>query len=146
MPYTISLPSRTFKTLNGEFTITQEQHKEGTKIKSCFHISATGSQLEKDTDWMSEPLKDPISIIKKAMPSIIDSLPIIQFLDIDKDKIPVCSAYLLKDGKEIKHYLPITDTVERLKSLIARHDRTQLSDGEHVYDVSYKDIEALIID
>ncbi len=58
------------------------------------------------------------------MPSIIDSLPIIQFLDIDKDKIPVCSAYLLKDGKEIKHYLPITDTVERLKSLIARHDRT----------------------
>ena len=127
MPYTISLPSRTFKTLNGEFTITQERHKEGTKIKSCFHISATGSQLEKDTDWMSEPLKDPISIIKKAMPSIIDSLPIIQFLDIDKDKIPVCSAYLLKDGKEIKHYLPITDTVERLKSLIARHDRTQLS-------------------
>ena len=31
MPYTISLPSRTFKTLNGEFTITQERHKEGTK-------------------------------------------------------------------------------------------------------------------
>ncbi|MDB6253026.1 hypothetical protein ODV16_08915 [Lactobacillus amylovorus] len=52
----------------------------------------------------------------------------------------------MKGGKEIKLYLPIADTVERLKSLISRHDKTQLSDGERVYNINYKDIEALIID
>lgn len=78
--------------------------------------------------------------------SVPHSLPLIQTLDIDKDRIYVCSAFLLKGGKEIKLYLPIADTVERLKSLISRHDKTQLSDGERVYSINYKDIEALIID
>lgn len=146
MPYIHSLPSKTYKTLNGEFSVTQERQITGNTIKTRFNINTTGQNLEKTTDWVEFPQPDPVELIKKAMPTITDSLPLIQTLDIDKDRIYVCSAFLLKGGKEIKLYLPIADTVERLKSLISRHDKTQLSDGERVYNINYKDIEALIID
>lgn len=143
MAYTISLPTKTYKTLNGEYTITQEKQKTGNLVKTRFNIVATGVTKEKTTDWMNTPLSDPIDIIKKAMPSITDNLPLVE--SNDKGRTYTCSAYLLKGGKVIRLYLPITDTINRLGHLIEQHDSLQLSDGEHVYSVSYKDIEALII-
>ena len=63
----------------------------------------------------------------------------------EKNRGFVCSAFLLKGGKEIKLYLPIAETTKQLMNLIERHDKTQLSDGERTYNVNYKEIEALII-
>ena len=143
MAYTISLPTITYKTINGEYTVTQEQQKTGDSLKLRFNIIATGTNLEKTTDWVDVPLADPVGLIKKAMPSIIENLPLIE--SNDKGRSLVCSSYLLRGGKKIKLYLPITTTAKQLANLFARHDRIQLSDGEHIYDIDYKSIEALII-
>lgn len=143
MVYTISLPTKTYKTLNGEFTVTLERQRTGDSIKTRFNIVAVGSSQEQTTNWISEPIQDPIQIIKKAMPAIIDSLPLVE--SNDKNRTLVCSSYLLKGGILINLYLPISDTINRLKHLVESQDRTQLSDGERVYKVNYKDIEALII-
>ena len=89
------------------------------------------------------PLSDPIGVIKKVMPTIIDNLPLIE--SNDKNRGFVCSTFLLRGGKEIKLYLPIAETTKQLMNLIERHDKTQLSDGERIYNVNYKEIEALII-
>ena len=77
------------------------------------------------------------------MPAITESLPLIE--SNDKGRSLVCSAYLLQGGKQIKLYLPISATTKQLENLIERHDRIQLSDGERIYNVDYKKIEALII-
>ena len=89
------------------------------------------------------PLSDPIGVIKKTMPSIVDNLPLVELNE--KNRSYVCSAFLLRGGKEIKLYLPIAETTKQLMGLIERHDKTQLSDGERVYNVNCKEIEALII-
>ena len=143
MAYTISLPTITYRTMNGEFTVTKEQQKTGDSLKVRFSIVATGTNLEKTTDWVDIPISDPIGLIKNTMPSITDNLPLIEAND--KGRGLVCSAYLLQGGKEIKLYLPISTTAKQLSNIIARHDQIQLSDGERVYTVSYKEIEALII-
>lgn len=143
MAYTISLENRTYKTLNEEYTITEERQKTDNTIKIRFNIAATGSNQEKTTDWMNMPLSDPIGVIKKVMPTIIDNLPLIE--SNDKNRGFVCSTFLLRGGKEIKLYLPIAETTKQLMNLIERHDKTQLSDGERIYNVNYKEIEALII-
>lgn len=71
MAYTISLPTKTYKTLNGEYTITQEKQKTGNLVKTRFNIVATGVTKEKTTDWMNTPLSDPIDIIKKPCPLLL---------------------------------------------------------------------------
>lgn len=58
---------------------------------------ATGVTKEKTTDWMNTPLSDPIDIIKNAMPSITDNLPLVE--SNDKGRTYTCSAYLLKGGE-----------------------------------------------
>ncbi len=143
MAYTISLPNITYRTMNGEFTVTKEQQKTGDAIKLRFSIVAAASNSEKTTDWVNYPISDPVGLIKKTMPAITESLPLIE--SNDKGRSLVCSSYLLRGGKKIKLYLPITTTAKQLANLFARHDRIQLSDGEHIYDIDYKSIEALII-
>lgn len=132
-----------YKTLNEEYSVTEERQQTGNTIKIRFNIVATGSNQEKTTDWMNMPLSDPIGVIKKVMPTIIDNLPLIE--SNDKNRGFVCSTFLLRGGKEIKLYLPIAETTKQLMNLIERHDKTQLSDGERIYNVNYKEIEALII-
>ena len=78
MAYTISLENRTYKTLNEEYTITEERQKTDNTIKIRFNIAATGANQEKTTDWINIPLSDPIGAIKKAMPSIVDNLPLVE--------------------------------------------------------------------
>ena len=143
MAYTISLPNITYRTMNGEFTVTKEQQKTGDAIKLRFSIVAAASNSEKTTDWVNYPISDPVGLIKKSMPAITESLPLIE--SNDKGRSLVCSAYLLQGGKQIKLYLPISATTKQLENLIERHDRIQLSDGERIYNVDYKKIEALII-
>lgn len=143
MAYTISLGNKTYKTLNEEYTVTEERQKVGNTIQTKFSIIAAATNHEKTTDWINYPVSDPVGLIKKAMPSIVDNLPLIELND--RDRSLACSTCLLKGGKKIKLYLPITTTAKQLANLFARHDRIQLSDGEHVYDIDYKSIEALII-
>lgn len=143
MAYTITLGNKMYKTLNEEYSVTEERQQTGNTIKIRFNIVATGSNQEKTTDWMNMPLSDPIGVIKKVMPTIIDNLPLIE--SNDKNRGFVCSTFLLRGGKEIKLYLPIAETTKQLMNLIERHDKTQLSDGERIYNVNYKEIEALII-
>ena len=143
MAYTITLGNKMYKTLNEEYSVTEERQQTGNTIKIRFNIVATGANQEKTTDWMNMPLSDPIGVIKKVMPTIIDNLPLIE--SNDKNRGFVCSTFLLRGGKEIKLYLPIAETTKQLMNLIERHDKTQLSDGERIYNVNYKEIEALII-
>lgn len=143
MAYTISLPTITYKTMDGEYTVTKEQQKTGDSIKLRFSIVAAASSSEKTTDWVNYPISDPVGLIKKTMPAITESLPLVE--SNEKGRNFVCSAYLIKNGKEIRLYLPISETIKQLKNLFQRHDRIQLSDGERIYTVNYKDIEALII-
>ena len=143
MAYTISLGNKTYKTLNEEYTVTEERQKVGNTIQTKFNLIAAATNHEKTTNWVNYPVSDPIGLIKKTVPSITDSLPLIE--SNDRGRSLVCSSYLLKGCKKIKLYLPITTTAKQLANLIALHDRIQLSDGEHVYTVSYKEIEALII-
>lgn len=143
MAYTITLGNKMYKTLNEEYSVTEERQQTGNTIKIRFSIVATGANQEKTTDWINMPLSDPIGVIKKAMPSIVDNLPLVELNE--KNRGFVCSAFLLKGGKEIKLYLPIAETTKQLMNLIEQHDKTQLSDGERIYNVNYKKIEALII-
>ena len=143
MAYTITLGNKMYKTLNEEYSVTEERQQTGNTIKIRFSIVATGANQEKTTDWINMPLSDPIGVIKKAMPSIVDNLPLVELNEKNRDF--VCSAFLLKGGKEIKLYLPIAETTKQLMNLIEQHDKTQLSDGERIYNVNYKKIEALII-
>ena len=143
MAYTITLGNKMYKTLNEEYSVTEERQQTGNTIKIRFNIVATGANQEKTTDWINMPLSDPIGVIKKTMPSIVDDLPLVELNE--KNRSYVCSAFLLRGGKEIKLYLPIAETTKQLMGLIERHDKTQLSDGERVYNVNCKEIEALII-
>ena len=143
MAYTISLPNITYRKMNGENTVKKKQQKTGNKIKLRCRIVASEKKKKKTTDWVNYPISDPVGLIKKTMPAITESLPLIE--SNDKGRSLVCSAYLLQGGKQIKLYLPISATTKQLENLIERHDRIQLSDGERIYNVDYKKIEALII-
>lgn len=93
MAYTITLGNKMYKTLNEEYSVTEERQQTGNTIKIRFNIVATGANQEKTTDWINMPLSDPIGVIKKTMPSIVDNLPLVELNE--KNRSYVCSARLI---------------------------------------------------
>ena len=59
MAYTISLGNKTYKTLNEEYTVTEERQKVGNTIQTKFNIIAAATNHEKTTDWVNYPISDP---------------------------------------------------------------------------------------
>ena len=56
----------------------------------------------------------------------------------------MCSSYLLKNGKLIKTYMPMSITGREFIKLYESKNRIQISDGEHVYNMKAADVVAIL--
>lgn len=51
-----------------------------------------------------------------------------------------CITLVLKDGKRIKQYIPISDTINDFDAFKSIPSSFTLSDGEHIYKIKPRDV------
>lgn len=146
MSYTIDLPSRTYKSWVGDFTVTQNIKRNGNQIKTNFEIISSEHQIDNETDWIDYPPANMMSLIEKAAPMITDYLPLIETTDVSRQRNWLCSTYLLNSGKKIKIYMPKTYSINLLKGAIERKDVLNLTDGERVFVTKFDEIKAILLE
>ena len=71
MSYTIDLPSRTYKSWVGDFTVTQNIKRNGNQIKTNFEIISSEHQIDNETDWIDYPPANMMSLIEKTAKRLV---------------------------------------------------------------------------
>lgn len=146
MTYYIESPTKSFKSLNEQYTINQEIRRESSSKKVETKISITGANgLSTETDW--QPLyswKTFLNALNTNVPSLQENYPLIETSEQRLGRFLLCSSYLLSDGTLIKTYMPKAHTLKELTGILKRKDRIQLTTGEHVLEVNAKDIVAIV--
>lgn len=143
MAFYIEKPTRSFKTLNEQFTINQEIRRKSNNKAFETQLSISGTNgLSIDTSW--SPLiswKNLLDIIISQAPMIKENFPLIETSEQQLGRTLLCSAYLLKDGTLVKVYMPKYYTLRELTGALNRNDKIPLSNGILVHS---RDIAAIV--
>ncbi len=143
MAFYIEKPTRSFKTLNDQFTINQEIRRKSDNKDFETKLSISGTNgLSIDTSW--SPLiswKNLLDIIISQTPMIKENFPLIETSEQRLERTLLCSAYLLKDGTLVKVYMPKYYTLRELTGALNRNGKIPLANGILVHA---RDIAAII--
>lgn len=146
MTYYIESPTKSFKTLNEQYTINQEIRRESKSTKFESKISITGTDgLSIENEW--QPMlswKAFLNLINETAPTLQENFPLVETSEQRIGRYLLCSAYLLKDGQLIKTFMPKSHTLKEFTGILERKDKMQLSTGEHVLEVKAQDIAAIV--
>ena len=138
MTYYIESPTKSFKTLNEQYTINQEIRRESKSTKFESKISI-------ENEW--QPMlswKAFLNLINETAPTLQENFPLVETSEQRIGRYLLCSAYLLKDGQLIKTFMPKSHTLKEFTGILERKDKMQLSTGEHVLEVKAQDIAAIV--
>lgn len=146
MDTNLYLPKRYYASLNKEVHIIQLTRLNYERTKRDIRFSISYGEQEVATDWIEIPLKGETFIdeLVKTVPQVLDNLPIIETTSQHSSSTLMCSSYLLKNGKLIKTYMPMSITGRKFLKLYESKNRIQISDGEHVYNMKAADVVAIL--
>lgn len=152
MAYYESFPSHKYISWNHDVVIIQEVRQQVAndeiKQETRLAINNKGVNIKSAIDWIPYPFKQGqniVTVLEEKFPTLktkADS--ILPFVELGLNR-KLCSCYVLKDGTEIKQYMPINETINSYKKTRLRHDVLVLPTGERVLFVKPSDIVAILI-
>ena len=148
-----SYPRRYYRSLDSKITVVQETGDEvvkdpeySTKLVTRFQVSNTQQTINVKTNWIDYLLSENTclaSLLLKKVPALNQMdyfLPLVEQPSTRRKHTLICSTLILKDGKRIKQYMPITGTIHDFDIYKLIPSSFTVSDGEHIYLIKPRDV------
>lgn len=148
-----SYPMRYYRSWDGKITVVQEKRDEvvkepeySTKLVTRFQVSNTQQTINVKTNWIDYPLPKKIclaSLLLKKIPALKQMeyfLPLVEESSMHRKHGLTCSTLVLKDGKRIKQYMPIANTINDFDSFKSIPSSFTVSDDARIYLIKPRDV------